>query len=156
MMNSLFNNINDISRAIELALTPVFLLTAIAGMLNVMTGRLSRIIDRGRTLTEHRLASGHPPTEEIVEELHHLERRRHFTSIAITSCTISALFVCLVIAVLFLEVLFRADWKFIVGLLFAGATMALVVGLMYFLREVHRATITIRIRKPALNSGGDA
>ncbi|MEP6793263.1 MAG: DUF2721 domain-containing protein, partial [Saprospiraceae bacterium] len=48
----LSETINDISGAIQLALGPVFLLTGIAGMLNVMSGRLSRIIDRGRTLME--------------------------------------------------------------------------------------------------------
>ena len=54
-MPSSFENISNISKAIELALGPVFLLTGIAGMLNVMSGRLSRIIDRGRYLTERRI-----------------------------------------------------------------------------------------------------
>jgi hypothetical protein len=40
--------LNEMAKAIQLALGPVFLLTGIAGMLNVMSGRLSRIIDRGR------------------------------------------------------------------------------------------------------------
>ena len=42
---------NDIASVIQLALAPAFLLTGIAGMLNVMAGRLSRIIDRGRVVT---------------------------------------------------------------------------------------------------------
>ena len=45
-------NITNVSQAIQLALTPVFLLTGIGGLLNVMTGRLARIIDRGRYLAE--------------------------------------------------------------------------------------------------------
>ena len=45
-------NFNDVAHAIQLALAPVFLLTGIAGILNVMAGRLARIIDRGRHLTE--------------------------------------------------------------------------------------------------------
>ncbi len=39
------SNIGDVAHAIQLALTPVFLLTGIAGILNVMMGRLTRIID---------------------------------------------------------------------------------------------------------------
>ena len=35
---------DDVAHAIQLALTPVFLLTGIAGILNVMTGRLARIL----------------------------------------------------------------------------------------------------------------
>jgi len=66
-------------------------------------------------------------------------------SAAITACTFSALLVCTVIAALFLEVLLGLEFKWLVGLLFTGSTLALVVGLAYFLREVHLATMTVRI-----------
>jgi Protein of unknown function (DUF2721) len=137
-------NINDVAHAIQLALAPVFLLTGIAGILAVMTGRLARIIDRGRQLTENggiaALGSVHLQTE-----LSSLEQRRHLASAAITACTLSALLVCTVIAALFVEVLLQVELKWLVGVLFTGATLALVVGLAYFLREVHLATQTVRI-----------
>ena len=41
-------DITSVARAIQLALAPVFLLTGIAGLLNVMTNRLARIVDRAR------------------------------------------------------------------------------------------------------------
>src|SRR5262245_37476818 len=105
----------DIARAIQLALAPVFLLTGIAGLLNVMAGRLSRIIDRGRRLMEGAIAM--PPGQHDVLGLEHqvLERRRHLTSVAITSCTIAALLVCLVIAVLFVEAMLAAPLNWVVG-----------------------------------------
>jgi hypothetical protein len=145
--------LNDVSQAIQLALGPAFLLTAIAGLLNVMAGRLARIIDRGRGLTEGQL----PPRDRhllIEAELKALDRRRHFASAAITSCTLAALMVCMVIAALFIEVLLDAPLKWLVGTLFTVATFAMVVGLGYFLREVHLATKTIRI--PAGPAGGHA
>lgn len=140
------DHFTDVTKAIQLALGPVFLLTGIAGMLNVMAGRLSRIIDRGRALTE-RLAT---PTQApaLERELHLLETRRHFTSVAITACTVAALLVCLVIATLFLEAMLDAPLKWLVGSLFMASTLALVVGLAFFLREVHLATQTIRIPQP--------
>lgn len=64
----------DGARAIQLALTPVFLLTGIAGLLNVMTGRLSRIIDRGRFLTESPEGRITRPPQERDEELRSLEQ----------------------------------------------------------------------------------
>jgi hypothetical protein len=139
------DNINDIARAIQLALGPVFLLTGVAGMLNVMAGRLSRIIDRGRAITERGAASAAPDQDAVYRELHGLERRRHFASVAITSCTIAALLVCTVIAALFLEVMLSAPLYWLIGALFTATTLALIVGLSYFLREVHLATQTIRI-----------
>jgi hypothetical protein len=141
-------NINDVGTAIQLALAPVFLLTAIAGMLNVMAGRLSRIVDRGRALEEQRDSVGPAEQASIDQKLRNLEQRRHFNSVAITACTIAALLVCMVIAAMFLEVMLDAPLKWVVGVLFTTATLTLVVGLAYFLREVHMATQTIRIRTP--------
>jgi len=143
------DNINDIASAIQLALAPAFLLTGIAGMLNVMAGRLSRIIDRGRVLlAKEEGGEGRSEQATFTIELQGLELRRHFTSVAITACTISALLVCLVIAILFVEVLLHAPLKWFIGALFTAATLALVVGLAFFLREVHLATKTVRIIRP--------
>jgi hypothetical protein len=140
------DNFPDVARAIQLALAPVFLLTGIAGLLNVMSTRLSRIIDRGRALTENR-ASTPQAMETLVLQLRLLERRRHFTSIAITACTIAALLLCLVVATLFVEGMLGVPLGALVGALFMGSTFALVIGLAYFLREVHLAT-QLRIRIP--------
>jgi len=135
---------DDVAHAIQLSLTPVFLLTGIAGILNVMAGRLARIIDRARRLTEDR-------TDSLMQfsiEIGSLEQRRHVASAAITACTSAALLTCLVIAALFLEVLLTLRLNWLIGGLFMAATLALVVGLTYFLREVHLATRTVRIRIP--------
>ncbi len=135
----------DGARAIQLALAPVFLLTGIAGLLNVMTGRLSRIVDRGRHLTETPPDDAVLPPRDRASELHALERRRHLAGVAITTCTLAALLTCLVIVLLFVEVLFGLPLKWLEGFLFTGATVTLVVGLTFFLREVHLATRTVRI-----------
>ena len=139
--------INSVARAIQLALGPVFLLTGIAGMLNVMTGRLSRIIDRARTLTgnQYDILSSGKESEDLKLQLQKLEKRRHYTSIAITACTIAALLVCLDILALFIEVMLEAPIAGFIVVLFSLALLALVVGLAYFLREVHAASQTIRI-----------
>ena len=138
-------NVNDVTQAIQLALGPVFLLTGIAGMLNVMTGRLARIIDRGRQLTEGESTDVQTDRQWVKVELASLERRRNLASAAITACTLAALLVCTVVAMLFVEVMLDAPLKWMVGVLFTGATLTLVVGLALFLREVHLATQTVRI-----------
>lgn len=138
-------NVADVTQAIQLALGPVFLLTAIAGLLNVMTGRLARIIDRGREITGQ-------PGDEVQRELHSLERRRHIASTAITACVLAALLVCMVIAALFLEVVLNVPLKWLVAAFFVSATFALVVGLAWFLREVRLATHTVRIPVPPRQS----
>lgn len=136
----------DVAHAIQLALAPVFLLTGIAGLLNVMAGRLARIIDRGRSLTEQELPQYLQNPERLNKELGRLERRRHYASSAITACTCSALLVCMVVAVIFLQVLLQVEFKWVISSLFTASTLTLIVGLAYFLREVHLATRTVRIQ----------
>ena len=132
--------ITDVADAIRLALAPVFLLTGIAGLLNVMTSRLARIVDRGRRLSERHGTEPAVARDTLVREVGNLERRRHFTAIAITACTSAALLLCTVIVVMFLEVLFHAPLNWFIAVLFTASTLALVVGLAYFLREVHLST----------------
>ena len=138
-------DLGDLAHAIQLALAPVFLLTGIAGILNVMTGRLARIIDRGRYLTERELPPAMVASSAHRVELASLEFRRHLASSAIAASTLSALLVCVVIASLFVQVLLQVELRWVVGAMFTGSTLALVVGLGYFLREVHLATKTVRI-----------
>ena len=49
-------DVSDLAKAIQLAMAPVFLLTGVAALLSVMTGRLARIIDRGRAFAEGRVS----------------------------------------------------------------------------------------------------
>jgi len=42
--------ISAVSHAIQLSVAPLFLLTAIGAMFAVLTTRLSRIVDRGRSI----------------------------------------------------------------------------------------------------------
>lgn len=144
-MNS-FDVISEMAKAIQLALGPVFLLAGIAGMLNVMSGRLSRIIDRGRALLEKPEVIATYQATEIHSELLMLERRRHITSRAITMFTVSALLVCLVIVTLFLEAMLIVRLKWLIGVLFIMSTCSLVIGLGYFLFEVQMASRMVRIR----------
>ena len=127
-----------VATAIQLALAPVFLLTGIAGLLNVISGRLSRIVDRWRTLSEGRSAS--MPAEVVAFELQMLVRRRRWTSVAMAACTVAALLVCAVIAALFVGAMFSAPLEGLIGALFTGAMLALVIGLAFFMREVHLGT----------------
>jgi hypothetical protein len=87
--------------------------------------------------------------DALYTELTRLERRRHYASLAITACTFSALLVCMVVAVIFLQVMLQVELKWVISTLFTASTLTLIVGLAYFLREVHLATRTVRIRVTA-------
>ena len=138
-------DVSNLANAIQLAMTPVFLLTGIAALLGVMTGRLARIIDRGRAFAGGSVSFVSQDDVLIVLERQTLEPRRRLTSVAITATTIAALLVCVVIAGLFVEVMLETPLKWLISAFFAASMFALVVGLAFFLREVHLAMRTVRI-----------
>ncbi len=142
----------DIAHAIQLAVAPVFLLSAVGVTLSVLTNRLGRIIDRARVLEDRVQATG-PPTAAAQDHaaLATLSRRAKLVNLALSLSTSCALLVCLVIALLFLESLFGADLSSIVALLFVGAMLAFIGGLIAFLREIFVATKSLRIgeREPS-------
>jgi len=139
-------DITDLPKAIQLALTPVFLLTGIGGLLSVMSGRLSRIVDRGRALARGDVALEHV---SLQPEAQTLEQRRRLASAAITTTTIGALSVCLVIAAIFVEVMLQTPLQWVIGAFFAITMLALVVGLTFLLRETHVAMHTLRTAAPS-------
>jgi len=140
-----FNTIGEVSHIIQLAVAPAFLLTAIASMMTVMINRLARLIDRARLL-ESRLEHG--PNENIVllhADLGTLSHRAKLINIAITLCTITAVMICSVIAILFLGNFFQFNMSIPIALLFILAMLLLVSGLGIFLREIFIATKNLRI-----------
>jgi len=137
-------SITGIAHVIQLAVAPVFLLSGIGAMLAVMTNRLARVVDRARSL-ESRL-HGDPPDSNVIHvELHTLSRRAKLVGRSITLCTITALLVCAVIAVLFLGAFLDFDASISVALLFIAAMGAFFIGLLFFLREILLATASLRI-----------
>lgn len=138
-------DISNIAHAIQLAVAPVFLLTAIAGILGVMANRLGRVIDRGRFL-EGRLDNASPGESTAIKtHLRVLSRRAKMINLALTFCTMTALLVCTVIAVLFSGSFVSFDITGPVSILFILAMILLVMGLLIFLREIFLATASLRI-----------
>jgi hypothetical protein len=138
-------DVSNIAHAIQLAVAPVFLLTAIGAMLGVMTNRLGRVIDRARLLEGRLENASDGDSHALKTHLIILSRRAKMINIAITCCTMTALLVCSVIAVLFFGSFVRFDISAPVAILFILAMVLLVVGLLWFLREVFLATASLRI-----------
>lgn len=131
-----------IAHAIQLAIAPVFLLTGVAGLLNVMATRLARVIDRARALERTWPTLDAAGRAAGRAEIGSLERRRRLCSWSINLCTAAALLVCLVIVALFTADFFAANLRGIPGGLFVAAMVLLIGGLGCFLREVYIATHT--------------
>jgi uncharacterized membrane protein len=150
---ALFAPVNDIAHNIQLAVAPVFLLTGIGSILNVLAARLGRVTDRARKLEAE--IPGYPSTrrQEALLQLGILDRRMAATHRAIALCTLSALLVCIVVAILFIGDLMPMRWTGIVAVLFILAMLLLIAGLMLFLYEVQIALKSVRVKAALLGKG---
>ena len=139
------STVGDIAHVIQLAIAPVFLLTGVASLLGVMATRLARVIDRARSLERDWHAMNEDMKAAARIEMASLEKRRRVCSWSINYCTVAALLVCMVIVTLFAEEFLSGSLRWLSGSLFVGAMVAVIFGLVCFLREVYLATHTVVI-----------
>ncbi|MGH9311217.1 MAG: DUF2721 domain-containing protein [Vicinamibacterales bacterium] len=141
----LYEPMAGVAHVIQLSIAPVFLLSGIGALLGVMTGRLSRIIDRARRLEALPRGTDRAGDERVAYELGVLARRAKLVNRGIALCTVSALLVATVIIALFLAAFFRRDFSAVIGWTFIAAVVALCFGLISFLQEISHATRHLRI-----------
>ena len=134
-----------LATAIQLALTPVFLLTAVGSILNVLAARLARVIDRARTIEASMPPPG-PARARAVAELIALDRRMRLANRAVTLCVCSGLAACLLIAALFVAADTSLPASRIVPALFVIVMALVIAGLATFLLEIRIATRTLRVK----------
>ena len=137
--------LSDIGKTIQLAVAPVFLLTGIAAVLSVLSSRLGRITDRARILERRINAASEAQNDILQNEIASLWQRINIINKSIFLCTISALLVCLVVVTLFFGGLIYTNLSSVIAVLFISAMLTLIVALVYFLREVTRATKSMKM-----------
>ena len=136
--------LQDITHTIQLAVAPVFLLTALGTTLSVLVARLARIVDRARRVESRLRDEAASVREGTLLELRSLEGRARLIHWALTFGTSAALLVCLLIAVAFVGYLVGAKLGTVMAVLFIAAMGAYVVALICLLREVGIAIGTLR------------
>jgi hypothetical protein len=144
-----------VARIIGQAVAPVFLLAGIGGFLSTLTGRLARIVDRGRVIEPRLLESMGPEHDRLVREINTVDRRMRLMSSAITSTVTSAVLVCAVVVLLFAAALVDLHVGTAIALLFIGAMVTLALGFFIFLIETRVAARAIRVRPALLTHEAD-
>ena len=139
---------NAVTHGIQLAVAPVFLLTAVSGMIGAIAGRLARIIDRAR-LVEDR-ARGSTDREFLARaytELAELRMRGRLANGGIALLTLCSFLIGLTIIVLFVgETTGFEISRWAVGGFLAGVGCFLLA-LLCFLAETLLATRILQFAK---------
>ena len=139
----IISDVNSIAGVIQLAVAPVFLLAGISGFVNVLTGRLSRIVDRVRYLR----SIGTKLSKSEHAELRMLGRRVRLVNLASSFCTFAALMVCWLIVILFVLYFLEIQAPLIIASMFVLTMLSLISGLLLFQAEIFLAIQTVRIMR---------
>ncbi|MFS0773575.1 DUF2721 domain-containing protein [Sphingomonas sp. 1P08PE] len=149
-MLQLFPGITTVAQTITLALSPIFMLTAIGQLLNVLAGRLSRVVDRVRALELlHANATG-KELERHIWELRRLDRRISIINASLFLAVSSAVMTAIVVASLFVATLAKLHLASAVAVAFILSMLLLIASLVGFMIEVRVSLRAIHVRKDLL------
>jgi len=140
--------VSDIGHVIQLAIAPVFLLTAVATIINVLTGRLARAVDRRRSLAVALLKADGGTADLGRREFEFETRRIRLIYFAISMAVLSAFLVAALISLAFIDAFILMDLRKVIAVLFVLAMVALMASLAVFLREIFLAVNSPRAPIP--------
>src|SRR3546814_12910023 len=90
-----------IAQTIQLSVTPVFLLVATGSLLNVLAGRLSRVVDRSRVLLARWPETEGEEHGRVVAELRAADRRMRVINYSLLAAVSFDIVVCLLVSLMF-------------------------------------------------------
>lgn len=147
--------LSTVAETISTAIAPVFLLAGIGSFLNVLTGRLSRVVDRARALEDLHPAASGDARDRYIGELRLLDRRMRVINRALLLSVASAVAICMVVALLFVAELLNFRFGRYVAVLFIFAMTMLTAGFVAFMVEVRLSLRATRIRRDLIATPKD-
>ncbi len=142
-------DLSTVTHGIQLAVAPVFLLTAVSAMIGTGAGRLGRIIDRAR-LVEDQIESA-PIADTMTAayaELAGLRLRGSLVNTCIALLTFCAILIGLTIVVLFLGETTELQIFKLATLFFLSGVVCFLLALVCFLSETLLATRVLKFARP--------
>lgn len=140
----------NVFEALQLAVSPVILISAYGLLLLSMTNRLGRAIDRARQLVREGVAKE--------EQLAIITRRAVWIRSAIVFTSLALIAAALLVLVLFGSLHLTIDIAPLVAVLFIGSLVSLVIGLAYFLVDIFASLRAMQAEleaaRPAPGGGG--
>ncbi len=143
--------ITTVAQTITLALSPIFMLTAIGQLLNVLTGRLSRVVDRVRELERLHPDSTGAEHDRHVWELRLLDRRISIINRSLIMAVSSAVLTAFVVAALFVATLAKLHFASAVAVAFILSMLLLIASLISFMIEVRVSLHAIHVRRELID-----
>ncbi len=141
-----FAKLDDVAHIIQVALTPVFLLTGIGTLINVFSARLARVADQVDRIAEavEQAGDSRKATQQV--QLGYLRIRSVALDIAVILGTVGGAATCGAVLMLFVGAMRDAGIAWALYFLFGLAILCTIGALTAFLFEMLLASRFIRAR----------
>ena len=139
-----------IAQTIQLALAPVFVLVAIGNIMNILTMRLGRMVDRSRHLQVLHAGTKGREHDAVVIEMRHIDQRIAHIGRALLMLVLSGLAIGSTVGALFFSELAATDLRLLTAATFLLAITLLMGALVLLLLETRLAARTLRLPQALL------
>ncbi len=138
--------VEELTRILQLSITPVALISGVGLLLLSMTNRLGRTIDISRNLSRElqKVETGSAERQALEVQIRILYKRSRNLRLAITYASISILFASLIIFCLFAISYLQLQLTHLVLSLWGLGIISLVLSIIYF---IHDITLTLHALK---------
>lgn len=139
-----------IAQTIQLSLAPVFVLVAIGNIMNILTTRLGRIVDRSRVLQKLHAQTDGATHDAVVVEMRNVDRRIQLISHALLILVLSGMGIGVTVGILFMGEMIGHEFRIATQIAFFFAISLLMVALVYLLLETRLVARTLRLPRELL------
>jgi len=130
---------------IELAITPVILISGVGALMLTLTNRLGRVVDRTRALAGQMKGATGVEREHLDTQISILWRRAKLVRLAVTFAGSSMLLSCLLVMAIFIDVIAETDFARTLVVIFVASVVCLITSLAAFLRDIWMSLRTLQL-----------
>lgn len=149
----------SLSGIIQLAITPVILISGMGALMLTLTNRMGRVVDRTRSLAGQMVGGGAkmPAAEHahLDRQLEILWRRAVLIRRAVTFNGLSMLVSCLLVVTIFVDAVRDWNLEVLAVCLFAASMALLIVSLLMFLRDIFVSLHALRLEVNRARAAGN-
>lgn len=121
---------------IQLAITPVILLSGVGALMLTLTNRMGRVVDRTRSLAGAMRAATGEERAHFETQLGIMWRRAKLIRLAVTLAALSMLLACLLVMVIFVDASIQREFGAEMVAIFVASVGCLIAALVAFLRDI--------------------
>ena len=137
--------VHELIPVLQVAIGPVILISGVGLLLLTLTNRYGRTIDRSRQLVREKRECSEADRQRLEGQVEILYRRARLIRLSILLAGVSVLLASVLIIVLFLTALWKAEVGHLIILLFIACMASLSGSLVAFIRDINLSLVALKL-----------